>query len=256
MWRPQSLMSTAPRFGSPSPFLSYLSLNVLKHHQPISTPIAPACHNDIPTIMNPSNPPRPSGPLSTSETANSSKPTSSASHQRSIPTLTRLGDTTPSANSLSSDGELAYDTSSTGYTAKTLRFVSRGSKEVLRRSGLGGLFLGEDTITPSALASSSKIRSSTLDTASILYPATDSHPDPVNYPVLVLDLKAISGISPMINNDELADTLLRRLEPWVGEEGGGGYVLIVLAADDGESGGRTWPGIGWWVWRWKSIPRK
>lgn len=60
----------------------------------------------------------------------------------------------------------------------------------------------------------------------------------------------------MINNDELFDTLLRRLEPWVGEEGNGGYVLIVLAADDGESGGRTWPGVGWWVWKWKSIPRK
>jgi len=95
-----------------------------------------------------------------------------------------------------------------------------------------------------------------LDTSTILYPTLHSHPDPVEHPILILDLKAIDGISPMINNDELFDTLLRRLEPWVGEEGNGGYVLIVLAADDGESGGRTWPGVGWWVWKWKSIPRK
>jgi hypothetical protein len=47
------------------------------------------------------------------------------------------------------------------------------------------------------------------------------------------------------------------MEPWVGEEGEGGYVLTVLAADERISGDtRTWPGVGWWVWKYRRIPRK
>jgi hypothetical protein len=84
-----------------------------------------------------------------------------------------------------------------------------------------------------------------------------SHQVPSPQPILVLTLSRINDISPLITNDELFDVLLRRLEPWVGEEGERGYVLVVLAADQGEvESGRKWPNMGWWAWKWKTIPRK
>ena len=133
---------------------------------------------------------------------------------------------------------------------------------MFRRSGLAGLFPASSGVdAPPSPTGPSRAKSKStlgLDMSRILYPTLQQHPPPEPYPVLVASLAQISGISPMINNDELFDTLLRKLEPWVGEEGEGGYVLVVLAADDGSShaGARKWPGVGWWVWKWKRIPRK
>ncbi|WWC66983.1 uncharacterized protein I206_100890 [Kwoniella pini CBS 10737] len=80
--------------------------------------------------------------------------------------------------------------------------------------------------------------------------------------MLVLSLSHVSSAPPTLSNDELFNIILRRLEPWVGEEGEGGYVLVVLAADDPVGGNgmekerRKLPGIGWWVWKCKRLPRK
>ena len=133
---------------------------------------------------------------------------------------------------------------------------------MFRRSGLAGLFPASSGVeAPPLPTGPSRAKSKStlgLDMSRILYPTLQQHPPPEPYPVLVVSLAQISGISPVINNDELFDTLSRKLEPWVGEEGEGGYVLVVLAVDDGSShaGARKWPGVGWWVWKWKSIPRK
>lgn len=150
----------------------------------------------------------------------------------------------------------------TGFKSKTFRFVSKGGKEVFRRSGLAGLFPADPAVSAGTTFGPAKHQStpastSTLDTSRILYPTLHRHPSPAAHPILVVSLAQISGISPLINNDELFDTLLRKLEPWVGEEGEGGYVLVVLAADRArDEGARQWPGVGWWVWRWKRIPKK
>ncbi|BEI96957.1 hypothetical protein CcaverHIS631_0205460 [Cutaneotrichosporon cavernicola] len=88
----------------------------------------------------------------------------------------------------------------------------------------------------------------------ILYPTLENHPDPNPYPLLVLNLAAISHVSSSISNDELLQVLMGRLEPWAGEEGEGAYCLIVLAAEGG--GKRALPGVAWWLWHWSRIPRK
>jgi hypothetical protein len=101
-----------------------------------------------------------------------------------------------------------------------------------------------------------------VDTSALLYPTLQNHPAPLAHPLLVLDLAALTRIPASVPNDELLAALLRRLEPWVGEEGEGGYCLVVLAAEDadvrGPSAGkaRSLPGVGWWMWHWRRIPRK
>ncbi|WWC97213.1 hypothetical protein V866_004092 [Kwoniella sp. B9012] len=111
----------------------------------------------------------------------------------------------------------------------------------------------------SSSSSMAKLRSQPLDTSSILYPTLTLHPSPIHHNILVLSLSHVSNAPPTLSNDELFNVLLKRLEPWVGEEGEGGYVLVVLA-DENNAGKdkekRKLPGIGWWVWRWKRLPRK
>ncbi|OCF59805.1 hypothetical protein L486_02478 [Kwoniella mangroviensis CBS 10435] len=124
----------------------------------------------------------------------------------------------------------------------------------------------ETTTTTSSIDTSSsssslmaKLRSQPLDTSSILYPTLTLHPSPIHHNILVLSLSHVSNAPPTLSNDELFNVLLKRLEPWVGEEGEGGYVLIVLADEDHsgkEKEKRNLPGIAWWVWRWKRLPRK
>ena len=194
--------------------------------------------------------PKSGRPLSTISTAESvTSVPSTPSTNRLLPSLSRLSNSTSRPSVLLP----AVDSEPVGYTAKTARIVSRGTKELYRRSGLSGLFPD-----PSSSSTGTGLRNrSTLDTSSILYPTLRSHSSPAPYPILVFSLSEINTISPIITNDELFDVLLRRLEPWVGEEAEGGYVLVVLAADDrGGKTERSWPGVGWWVWKWKRIPRK
>ncbi|WVQ76476.1 hypothetical protein IAR50_006144 [Cryptococcus sp. DSM 104548] len=100
-------------------------------------------------------------------------------------------------------------------------------------------------------------------TSSILYPTLTTHPHPAPYAILVLSLPGIASAPPSLSNDELFHAILQRLEPWVGEEGEGGYVLVIMsdtAAEPqgatGAAGARKMPGVAWWVWKWKRIPRK
>ncbi|KAK4685204.1 hypothetical protein P7C73_g4952, partial [Tremellales sp. Uapishka_1] len=133
------------------------------------------------------------------------------------------------------------------YATKTLRAVSSGGKEVFRRAGLATLW------PESAAPPQPKIRQ-TIDTSRILYPTLASHPAPHPCPILVLSLSALGSYPADATNDELFSVLLSRLEPWVGEEGEGGYVLIVLAAEGEQK--RNMPGVGWWVWKWKRLARR
>lgn len=101
-----------------------------------------------------------------------------------------------------------------------------------------------------------------IDTSSILYPTLENHPAPAAHPLLVLNLAAATAVPAHVGNDELLELLLHRLEPWVGEQGEGGYCLIVLAAEraemeiGGSKKGRALPGVAWWLWHWRRIPRK
>lgn len=186
-------------------------------------------------------------PQSTLHTVESSPATSSSS-SRLMPNLSRVSMSTSHPTLLPSQPESEPST----YAGRTFRFVSNSGKSVLRRSGLSGVFGQPAQPGPSAAKGYS-----TLDVSSILYATSQLHPEPASYPILVLSLSDIINISPLITNDELFDVLLRRLEPWVGEEGQGGYILVVFAADDkAKSTERTWPSLAWWVWRWKRIPRK
>ncbi|KAK1926317.1 Rho GTPase activation protein [Papiliotrema laurentii] len=193
--------------------------------------------------------PPPGRPLSTVSTTESvsSKPSVASSTNRLMPTLSRLSLSTSRPAVLPPPNE----PEPAGYAAKTARFMSRSSKEILRRSGLAGL------VSDHATSGTSSKGRSTFDVSTILYPTMHSPQVPSPQPILVLTLSRINDISPLITNDELFDVLLRRLEPWVGEEGERGYVLVVLAADQGEvESGRKWPNMGWWAWKWKTIPRK
>ncbi|KAK8845315.1 hypothetical protein IAR55_006028 [Kwoniella newhampshirensis] len=210
--------------------------------------------------------------LQDSVTASSEASSSSQSTAPLIPTLSRL-------SRAASRPTLPPDADDT-YASKTMRFVSRGGKEIWRRSGLSSMWRDDDgsssvskdsdivTNRPSfeSVASSSfsqKLRSQPLDTSSILYPTLTTHPTPIPNHMLVLSIAHINRAPPTINNDELFDILLRRLEPWVGEEGEGGYVMVILAAESPEVNAkgkdketRKLPGIAWWVWKWKRIPRR
>ncbi|WWC85640.1 uncharacterized protein L201_000506 [Kwoniella dendrophila CBS 6074] len=223
------------------------------------------------------NPPLP--PLQGDTQANGSSTSPSKSNNALMHTLSRLSQSTsrPSMDSESSDQ---------GLTRQTMKL----GKEAWRRSGLGSLWgkSNDDSETKlrsddprnksrsdetssssrhsiestySTTASLSQLRSQPLDTSLILYPTLTVHPPPVNHNILVLSLSHVSSAPPTLSNDELFNIVLRRLEPWVGEEGEGGYVLIILADEEGNIKGkeketRKLPGITWWVWRWKRLPRK
>lgn len=102
--------------------------------------------------------------------------------------------------------------------------------------------------------------SSSIDLTKVLYPTLENHPPPLEHPLLVLDLAQLTSVPSTVSNDELLAALLRRLEPWVGEEDDGAYCLVILAADDsdlpGKGKARSLPGVTWWLWNWRRIPRK
>lgn len=128
-----------------------------------------------------------------------------------------------------------------GYATRTLRNVSTSL----------GMQWGEEAVPPTERRASASI-----DTTAILYPTLENHPAPLAHPLLVLDLASLTSVPSSISNDELLPTLLRRLEPWVGEDDDGGYCLIVLAAEDTDGRARGLPGVAWWMWHWRRIPRK
>lgn len=161
--------------------------------------------------------------------------------------------------------------------------VARGGKEVWRRS-LGGLWTTESrpkddlssrssrrASVDSALSTGSRTKSllcaQSVDTSSILYPTLTVHPPPVPHNILIVSLAHVPSAPQTLSNDELFQIVLRRLEPWVGEEGEGGYVLIILSAersleekmafdDKYKAEARKLPGVAWWIWKWKRLPRK
>jgi len=135
---------------------------------------------------------------------------------------------------------------------------SEGDKTAVSDSSTSTLDAPRDDSYPPLPAGIMRRASSSFDTTSILYPTLENHPAPLAHPLLVLDLAALTQVPVSISNEELLATLLRRLEPWVGEEGEGGYCLIVLSAEDPDVKGRTrtLPGVGWWIWHWRRIPRK
>ncbi|GMK54253.1 hypothetical protein CspeluHIS016_0108390 [Cutaneotrichosporon spelunceum] len=101
---------------------------------------------------------------------------------------------------------------------------------------------GSDELDSLILRNTARRRPSASVDKGILYPTLENHPQPYPYPLLVLNLAAVSHV------------LLSRLEPWAGEDGEGAYCLVVLAAEGG--GSRKLPGVAWWIWHWRRIPRK
>ncbi|ODN75781.1 hypothetical protein L202_05788 [Cryptococcus amylolentus CBS 6039] len=161
---------------------------------------------------------------------------------------------------------------------RIMGLVARGGKEAWRRS-IGSFWPPSppnDHPTTNTSSPPNKLRTQPLDTSSILYPTLTTHPEPAPYNILVLSLAHIASAPPSLSNDELFQVILRRLEPWVGEEGEGGYVLVIMsaegavatasassasapsAAEPSHAGdeSRKLPGVAWWVWKWKRIPRK
>ena len=132
-----------------------------------------------------------------------------------------------------------------------------GNEHVMRGAAIRQMSETEGHVSGSLafLDPAEKASLSTFDTSNILYPTLQLHPAPLIHPVLVLSLSEIALVPPATSNDELFEVLLRRLEPWVGEQGEGGYILVVLAAQ-GNAKGKTMPGVGWWAWKWRKIPRK
>ena len=77
----------------------------------------------------------------------------------------------------------------------------------------------------------------------------------------MISLSALSSVPSSVSDDEVFEDLMRRSEPWVGEEGEGGYVLVVLSAQRGGEGKgegkeRESGGVRGWVRRWRRLPRK
>lgn len=110
-------------------------------------------------------------------------------------------------------------------------------------------------------SSSSHTKRPELNASRILYPTSQQHPEPVAYPVLVLCMSELDSVPDTISDDELFEAVLDKLDPLAGEEGSGGYVLIVLAVENegslsGKGKARTRPGVGWWLWKWRRVPRK
>ncbi|ORY31981.1 hypothetical protein BCR39DRAFT_524925 [Naematelia encephala] len=180
---------------------------------------------------------------------------SSSSTRTSLPLLSTL-----SRLSLSTSRPNVPSPEPSNYASKTLRFVSSSSKSMLQRSGLPGLFTtSNERDSPAAPREESPLAFArsrgSIDTSTVLYPTLQIHPSPAIHPILVLSLASVSDIASGVTNDEVFTTLLRKLEPWVGEEGDGGYVLIVLAAQ-GDKRARSMPRGPWWAWKWRKIPRK
>lgn len=92
---------------------------------------------------------------------------------------------------------------------------------------------------------------SLLDKVIYLSPAV--HPDS-DQSIIIFSLAALASLPESLSDDDLLTGLLDRCQPWVGEEGDKGYVLVILAAE-GEAGDRA-RGSGFWVWRWRRIPRR
>lgn len=132
------------------------------------------------------------------------------------------------------------------YTSRTIRAVSSAL-------GPGSAQDKSDELDDMILRRTQHRRPSTAVDHGILYPTLESHPG-AHGPLLVLNLAAVSHVTPAVSNDELLEVLLNRLEPWAGEEGEGAYCLVVLAAEG--SGHRPLPGLAWWAWHWRRIPRK
>jgi hypothetical protein len=96
--------------------------------------------------------------------------------------------------------------------------------------------------------------------------ATSTHPEPLPYPVVTISLSDIRASSSSISNDEVFQEVLEKLDPYMGEE----YVLVVLAAESipmvdgnedsvtiqGKERGRSDPGLGWWLSKWRGLPHK
>jgi hypothetical protein len=110
------------------------------------------------------------------------------------------------------------------------------------------------------------------DLSDLLYISGKTHPGPAAHPIVVVSLPALGAIWPSVSDDQLFELALKNLDPYVGEEGKGGYVLVVLAAEEddsedisvgndikktsGKGKGRSKPGVAWWIWRWKRVPRR
>ncbi|WVQ93915.1 hypothetical protein IAU59_000993 [Kwoniella sp. CBS 9459] len=204
--------------------------------------------------------------------------TGSSTSKQPTPLTTTLSKLSQSTSGPSLPAEAKQSSGVAGQTMKI-------GREALRRSGLASLWRTEpetDTavkrsneegssrhsleLTSTTASFNARLRSQPLDTSSILYPTLTIHPAPVPHNILVLSLSHISSAPPTLTNDELFGIVLRRLEPWVGEEGDGGYVLVILADEDAPGPysdvkgkgkeRRKLPGYAWWVWRWKRLPRK
>jgi len=102
-------------------------------------------------------------------------------------------------------------------------------------------------------SSSSSSIGKNADYEGMLYSTLTSHPPPLEHPVIVLSLLEVSKVTSTVSNDELFSNLLERLQAWCDEEEEGEYVMIVLAAAKEL---RKRPGMGWWFWKWRRIPRR
>jgi hypothetical protein len=92
-----------------------------------------------------------------------------------------------------------------------------------------------------------------------IYPSGQVHPAPLAHPIVVVSLSDLHNQPSDVSDDELFQSSLEKLEPYVGEEGKGGYILVVLAAEEnieGKGKRRSKPGVAWWIWRWKRVPYK
>lgn len=145
---------------------------------------------------------------------------------------------------------------SNGYAARASRSFSRS---FTYWSGAGASPVDDDA-DEQATPIDTSFSSSSVDMTKVLYPTLENHPPPLEHPLLVLDLAELTSVPASVSNDELLSALLRRLEPWVGEDDDGAYCLVILAADDrdmpGKGKSRSLPGVAWWLWNWRRIPRK
>lgn len=137
-----------------------------------------------------------------------------------------------------------------GYATRTMRSVSQSLGMWKETS--------DDRQSSSSTSSPSRRASGTVDTGAVIYPTLENHPEPFVTPLIVLNLAALTAVPTAVTNDRLLDLMLLRLEPWVGEEGEGGYSLVVLAAeeDGAKETSRALPGVAWWLLNWRRIPRK
>ncbi|WVO17653.1 hypothetical protein L204_105350 [Cryptococcus depauperatus] len=136
--------------------------------------------------------------------------------------------------------------------AKDMILVARSEREVWQQ-----IFgdAGKEKDIKSGENDSARDSIPPLAVDTILYPTLTTHPPPTPYSMLVVSLADIAATPATVSNDDIFQTILSRLEPLVGEEGDGKYVLIVMATD-GKDGRRRMPSMAWWVWKWKRIPHR